>query len=574
MVNSARGSGPARSQSPRGRPQSPRGGAKKVTPRGAPGPATNQQQRSNASSSQPLKATAAKLSAAGADKGISKEKNTESAAHLAEAALRKSGINVKLTDEATVMQTDTTMKAIQAAAKAGSDMAAKLGLEVSQAAQVYAAATAAAVAVLDPSGASTSALFSSGSSGNGGVTPMQRIENTLARALKTSAVKVMDLFKDWDEDGNGSISKKEFRRAMRGLGVEGTNQDHDELFDKWDVDGSGELDYNEISKALRSAQGTITASDLKNDPEGKFSAINARLIGNKKADSIKAMKAAKAAQPKAIEKSLSPRSQQLKEAAEREAEQKAREDLERLRKEEEDGTTWSAPKFLASRGVAKVVASALKLPPRKAGDQSHFAFVKAMSKEKVKELLDESDLGGLVEFVSEAVASLSAQEYGSAEKLNDKFASTGKFQMTYGSLSLFYGGLESLLGPPKMYKGSQHTEKSLLNMMEFEHCNEKDAKEKFDSNSGVTTTSETEWLIVVNPSKDVEYPERQGYRERHPNWCRIPTKLDDMLAVMETKCNERLRKDGHSEMIVEELIAGRLYTGPMCKFLALQRRDR
>ena len=146
MVNSARGSGPARSQSPRGRPQSPRGGAKKVTPRGAPGPATNQQQRSNASSSQPLKATAAKLSAAGADKGISKEKNTESAAHLAEAALRKSGINVKLTDEATVMQTDTTMKAIQAAANAGSDMAAKLGLEVSQAALVYAAATAAAAA--------------------------------------------------------------------------------------------------------------------------------------------------------------------------------------------------------------------------------------------------------------------------------------------------------------------------------------------------------------------------------------------------------------------------------------------
>ena len=210
------------------------------------------------------------------------------------------------------MQTDTTMKAIQAAAKAGSDMAAKLGLEVSQAAQVYAAATAAAVAVLDPSGASTSALFSSGSSGDGGVTPMQRIENTLARALKTSAVKVMDLFKDWDEDGNGSISKKEFRRAMRGLGVEGTNQDHDDLFDKWDVDRSGELDYNEISKALRSAQGTITAADLKNDPDGKFSVINARLIGNKKADSIKAMKAAKAAQPKAIEKPLSPRSQQLR----------------------------------------------------------------------------------------------------------------------------------------------------------------------------------------------------------------------------------------------------------------------
>ena len=44
--------------------------------------------------------------------------------------------------------------------------------------------------------------------------------------------------------------------------------------------------------------------------------------------------------------------------------------------------------------------------------------------------------------------------------------------MTYGSLSLFYGGLESLLGPPKMYLGpmSSEAEKSLFNMMEWERA--------------------------------------------------------------------------------------------------------
>ena len=36
-----------------------------------------------------------------------------------------------------------------------------------------------------------------------------------------------------------------------------------------------------------------------------------------------------------------------------------------------------------------------------------------------------------------------------------------------------------------------------------------------------------------------------------------------MVQVMEDGPNERLRSGGHSEMILEELVAGRLYTGPM-----------
>ena len=79
--------------------------------------------------------------------------------------------------------------------------------------------------------------------------------------------------------------------------------------------------------------------------------------------------------------------------------------------------------------------------------------------------------------------------------------------------------------------------------------------------TGMTTTAETEWAIVVAPEKDVEYPERAGFREHHASWCRVPTPLEKMLEVMEAKCNAKLRQDGHSEMIREELIGGRLYTG-------------
>jgi hypothetical protein len=57
-------------------------------------------------------------------------------------------------------------------------------------------------------------------------------------------------------------------------------------------------------------------------------------------------------------------------------------------------------------------------------------------------------LQGLVDFIYECIRSLRKQRAANAEKLNDKFATTAKFQMTYGGLSLFYGGLESLVRSP------------------------------------------------------------------------------------------------------------------------------
>lgn len=114
-----------------------------------------------------------------------------------------------------------------------------------------------------------------------------------------------------------------------------------------------------------------------------------------------------------------------------------------------------------------------------------------------------------------------------------------------------------------MYKGAQHAEKSLYNTMEFEHTQEKDSKASFTAPNGTTTTADTEWVVVCAPEAGVEYPERAGYRERHSEWCRVPTPLSVLLQAMEEKCNEKLRADSHSEMILEELVGGRLYTGPM-----------
>ena len=76
--------------------------------------------------------------------------------------------------------------------------------------------------------------------------------------------------------------------------------------------------------------------------------------------------------------------------------------------------------------------------------------------------------------------------------------------MAYGSLSLFYGGLESLIGPPHMVEGS------MLNSMADEHRRGKDATKPFTSANGVTSTSADEYGFVVEPDAAREYPERAG----------------------------------------------------------------
>ena len=134
--------------------------------------------------------------------------------------------------------------------------------------------------------------------------------------------------------------------------------------------------------------------------------------------------------------------------------------------------------------------------------------------------------------------------------------------MSYGSLSLFYGGLESLLGPPQMAKDPESKDgmATLLKAMENEHCTGPDAADDFATSNGVTTTSPLEWEIVIAPKRrpdtpDGMYPERQGMRSSNPEMCRVPTPLPEMVEVMEDYANAPLRKAGHAEMIVEELVA-------------------
>ena len=70
-------------------------------------------------------------------------------------------------------------------------------------------------------------------------------------ALVNNAVRVIDLFREWDEDGDGAVSKKEFRKAIIHLGLEVPPAAVDELFDSFDKDGGGAINFRELNHLLR-----------------------------------------------------------------------------------------------------------------------------------------------------------------------------------------------------------------------------------------------------------------------------------------------------------------------------------
>ena len=77
------------------------------------------------------------------------------------------------------------------------------------------------------------------------------VQEQLRQILIDNAVRVIDLFRDWDDDGNGKVDKKEFRKAMKALGLDVPRKEVDRLFDSFDPDGGGSIEYNELNKALK-----------------------------------------------------------------------------------------------------------------------------------------------------------------------------------------------------------------------------------------------------------------------------------------------------------------------------------
>ena len=73
----------------------------------------------------------------------------------------------------------------------------------------------------------------------------------LRDALVANSMRVIDLFREWDDDGDGEITKEEFRKAIPRLGLVGHSDSIDTLFDEFDLDHGGTITFRELNKQLR-----------------------------------------------------------------------------------------------------------------------------------------------------------------------------------------------------------------------------------------------------------------------------------------------------------------------------------
>ena len=61
---------------------------------------------------------------------------------------------------------------------------------------------------------------------------------------------MLNLFREWDGDGDGRVSRKEFHKALAHLSFEAPKATVDSLFDLIDTDKSQHIEYKELTKAL------------------------------------------------------------------------------------------------------------------------------------------------------------------------------------------------------------------------------------------------------------------------------------------------------------------------------------
>ena len=78
------------------------------------------------------------------------------------------------------------------------------------------------------------------------------IVEQLGLLLCLHAKTIVNLLRDWDEDGNGGVDKREFRSALAALGYSAPKKDIDKLFESLDIiNADGFLEYDEMNRALK-----------------------------------------------------------------------------------------------------------------------------------------------------------------------------------------------------------------------------------------------------------------------------------------------------------------------------------
>ncbi len=96
---------------------------------------------------------------------------------------------------------------------------------------------------------------------SGSETVPEEVVARLKRSLFANGSRVMDVFRAWDADTDGTINFDEFAKAVRELGLDGSDAEVMALFRVFDADDSGTIVFAELNKFLR--RGTVSAHKLE-----------------------------------------------------------------------------------------------------------------------------------------------------------------------------------------------------------------------------------------------------------------------------------------------------------------------
>lgn len=74
---------------------------------------------------------------------------------------------------------------------------------------------------------------------------------SLRAELRSNLSRVVDMFREWDEDGSGGVGRVELQRALTELSLVAPPAAVDALFNTFDRDGNNLISYRELDRALK-----------------------------------------------------------------------------------------------------------------------------------------------------------------------------------------------------------------------------------------------------------------------------------------------------------------------------------
>ena len=86
---------------------------------------------------------------------------------------------------------------------------------------------------------------------------------TIIQALEENKDRLYELFDLWDEDRDGRLDEREFRRGLKQLGIKPTLAAYHNFLEETDYDQTGEVTLEKIERLLKLKAKELTAPEVR-----------------------------------------------------------------------------------------------------------------------------------------------------------------------------------------------------------------------------------------------------------------------------------------------------------------------